>query len=103
VFGGGTPTGFLGKVYTASTGSLGLANTGDDISLLDASAGLADFHSYGSEGGRDESMVRYPDCDDYWTLPSQFEYGEPFSPHQPNDPQSGVESSTWGEIKALYR
>ncbi|MGD9402733.1 MAG: lamin tail domain-containing protein [bacterium] len=103
VFGGGTPTGFAGKVYTASTGSLGLANSGDDISLLDAGGGLADFHSYASEGGRDESMVRHPDCDDYWTLPSEFDYGVPFSPHEPNDPQSSVSSSTWGGIKALYR
>jgi hypothetical protein len=103
VFGGGVPTGFQGKVYTASTGGLGLANTGDDISLLDAGGGLADFHAYASEGGRDESMVRYPDCDDHWTLPSQFDYGEPFSPHEPNDPESSVASSTWGGIKALYR
>ncbi len=103
VFGGGSPTGFSGKVYTASTGSLGLANTGDDISLLDAGGGLVDFHAYSTEGGRDESMVRYPDCGDYWTLPSEYDYGLPFSPHEPNDPQSSVNSSTWGGIKALYR
>ena len=46
VFGGGSPTGFSGKVYTASTGGLGLANTGDEVSLLDAAAGLVDFHAY---------------------------------------------------------
>lgn len=103
VFGGGSPTGFSGKVYTASTGSLGLANTGDDLSLLDAAAGLVDFHAYASEGGRNESMVCYPDCSDYWTLPSGYDYGMPFSPHEPNDPQSSVTGSTWGGIKALYR
>lgn len=103
VFGGGSPTGFSGKVYTASTGGLGLANTGDEVSLLDAGGGLVDFHSYGTEGGRDESMVLYPDCSDSWTLPSGYDYGQPFSPHEPNDPQSGVSSSTWGGIKALYR
>jgi hypothetical protein len=103
VFGGGNPTGFSGKVYTASTGSLGLANTGDAVSLLDAGAHLIDFHSYATEGGRDESMVCYPDCGDYWTLPSEYGDALPFSPHGPNDPQSGVAGSTWGGIKALYR
>jgi hypothetical protein len=103
VFGGGNPTGFHGKVYTASSGGLGLANTGDQVSLLDAAAGLVDFHAYTTEGGRDESMVRYPDCGDDWTLPSQYDYGLPFSPHEPNDPQSSVAGSTWGGIKALYR
>jgi hypothetical protein len=103
VFGGGNPTGFSGMVFTASTGGLGLANTGDVVSLLDAGAGLADFHAYATEGGRDESMVCYPDCGDYWTLPSEYDYGLPFSPHEPNDPQSSVTSSTWGGIKALYR
>ena len=103
VFGGGSPAGFSGKVYTASSGGLGLANTGDEVSLLDSGGGLVDYHSYGTEGGRDESMVRYPDCEDYWTLPSEYDYGRPFSPHEPNDPQSSVSSSTWGGIKALYR
>lgn len=102
VFGGGSPTGFSGKVYTASTGGLGLANTGDNISLLDAGGMLVDFHSYATEGGRDEAMGCYPDCGDYWTLPSQYDY-MPFSPHGPNDPQSSVTGSTWGGIKALYR
>jgi hypothetical protein len=103
VFGGGNPTGFSGKVYIASTGGLGLANTGDEVRLLDAGAQLIDFHSYATEGGRDESMVCYPDCGDYWTLPSEYAEGTPFSPHAPNDPQSGVSGSTWGGIKALYR
>jgi hypothetical protein len=103
VFGGGNPLGFRGKVYTASTGSLGLANTGDEISLLDSGGGLMDFHSYGTEGGRDESMARYPDCEDHWTLPSAYGYEMPFSPHQPNDPESAVTGCTWGGIKGLYR
>lgn len=103
VFGGGNPTGFSGGVYTSSTGNLGLSNAGDEVSLLDAGARLIDFHSYASEGGRDQSMVRYPDCDDHWTLPSGYGYALPFSPHAPNDPESGVAGSTWGGIKALYR
>ena len=103
VFGGGHPTGFSGKVYVASTGSLGLANSGDEVSLLDSRAGLVDIHSYGSEGGRDESIVCCPDCGDNWTLPSQCGNLEPFSPHEPNDPQSATAPSTWGGIKALYR
>ena len=51
VFGGGTPTGFHGKVMTASSGGLSLANSGDVVSLSEPDASLVDIHSYGSEGG----------------------------------------------------
>jgi hypothetical protein len=103
VFGGGTPTGFKGKVFTASSGGLGLANTGDLVSLLDSQAALVDVHAYGSEGGSDQAMVRLPDCSDLWGLPADAGLDAPFSPHAPNQGDSSVDTSSWGSIKALYR
>lgn len=62
VFGGGTPTGTFGNstVQVASTGQLGLNNTGDTVTLSD-SGNPAATHTYGSEGGDDQSITRDPD------------------------------------------
>ncbi len=62
VFGGGTPTGGFGssQVQTASTGSLGLNNSGDDITLNNGSSDIA-MVSYGSEGGDNQSLTLDPD------------------------------------------
>ncbi|MFQ6101122.1 MAG: ExeM/NucH family extracellular endonuclease [Anaerolineae bacterium] len=62
VFGGGTPTGSFGGavVQTASTGSLGLNNSGDTITLNDGSTDQATV-TYGGEGGDDQSLTRDPD------------------------------------------
>ncbi len=103
VFGGGTPTGFPGKVETATSGGLGLANTGDVISLGDAEGSLVDIHSYGSEGGDDESLIRYPDCSDAWTSCSEAGLDKAFTPQAPNDGESAVSSSTWGSIKSVFK
>jgi hypothetical protein len=102
VFGGGTPTGFGGKVFTASTGGLGLTNSGDTVTLLDGQGALVDIHSYGSEGGSDQSVVRLPDCADTWGLSGEAGDGLPFSPQAPNEGDSSVGTSSWGSIKALY-
>jgi len=67
VFGGGTPTGDFGNaaanglVFTASTGALGLNNSGDTVTLADDAAATVQSVTYGSEGGSDESLVRDPD------------------------------------------
>jgi hypothetical protein len=103
IFGGGVPTGFDGKVYTASTGSLGLTNSADVVSLFDSAGSLMDIHSYGSEGGKDQSMMRYPDCSGDWMLPSEADLDVAFTPHQPNAPTSGMATNTWGTIKALFK
>ncbi|KAA3642724.1 MAG: hypothetical protein DWQ07_19540 [Chloroflexi bacterium] len=62
LFGGGSPTGTFGGalIQTASTGAVGLNNSGDTITLND---GVADIVSYvyGSEGGSDQSLTRDPD------------------------------------------
>ncbi|MBI9070566.1 MAG: endonuclease [Melioribacteraceae bacterium] len=62
VFGGGTPTGDFGGalVQTASSGTLGLNNTGDIVTISDGSD-LAISYTYGSEGGDNQSLTRNPD------------------------------------------
>jgi len=62
VFGGGTPTGAFGNslVQTASGGSLGLNNSGDNITLHNG-VGDAATASYGSEGGANQSLTLDPD------------------------------------------
>jgi hypothetical protein len=102
VFGGGVPTGFLGQVYTASGGGLGLANSGDEVYLRDGAGAIVDVHSYGSEGGKDESMIRYPDCADVWMLCSEAGLETRFSPQEPNNGESSLTGSTWGNIKTLF-
>jgi len=63
VFGGGIPTGVFGGalVQTASTGLLGLNNSGDTITLRDLSNTVRANHAYGAEGGNDQSLTRNPD------------------------------------------
>ena len=62
VFGGGTPTGSFGgaSAQTASSGALGLNNSGDTITLADTAGGLL-VVSYGGEGGDNQSLTRSPD------------------------------------------
>jgi len=62
VFGGGSPTGAFGgmTVQTASTGALGLNNSGDSVLLADGAIEQA-AESYGSEGGQNQSLTRDPD------------------------------------------
>jgi len=61
IFGGGTPTGIPGIVQTASTGTLGLNNSGDDVILKNSSDITIISHTYGSEAGYDQSIARNPD------------------------------------------
>ena len=61
VFGGGSPTGFLTYAFTASTGSLELNNTGDDVILKNNSGYTIDSYTYGSEAGDNQSITRDPD------------------------------------------
>ncbi|WP_298914184.1 ExeM/NucH family extracellular endonuclease [uncultured Roseobacter sp.] len=65
VFGGGTPTGDFGgaQVVTASSGSLGLNNGGDTVTLANADGTLIQEVVYGSEGGNNQSVTRDPDLD----------------------------------------
>ncbi|WP_075343957.1 lamin tail domain-containing protein [Tenacibaculum agarivorans] len=60
VFGGGTPVTVPGLVQTASTGSLGLNNTGDTITIKDESNNNIIVLTYGSAGSN-QSIARNPD------------------------------------------
>ena len=71
VFGGGSPNGTFGVavVQTASTGSLGLNNSGDSITLNDGSSDQAKV-VYGSEGGYNQSLTLDPDASGPFVLHS---------------------------------
>jgi hypothetical protein len=103
VFGGGAPSGFAGKVFTASSGGLGLTNAGDAISLLDRAGALVDIHSYGGEGNKNQAMMRHPDCSGDWVLPSDVGLGYAFTPQASNGGGNAVAPTTWGTIKGLYK
>ena len=63
VFGGGTPTGDFGgsAVVTASSGSLGLNNGGDTVTIAADDGTVIAQVVYGSEGGNNQSITRDPD------------------------------------------
>ena len=62
VFGGGSPAGAFGDavVQVASTGALGLNNSGDTVTVTDGGSDTV-LYSYGSEGGSNQSLTRDPD------------------------------------------
>ena len=62
VFGGGTPTGTFGDavVQVASTGFVGLNNSGDTVTVSNGGGDVVSY-SYGSEGGNNQSLTRDPD------------------------------------------
>ncbi|NNG01107.1 MAG: ExeM/NucH family extracellular endonuclease [Desulfobacteraceae bacterium] len=62
VFGGGSPAGNFGNavVQTASSGTLGLNNTGDTITLANGDTIIVEA-TYGGEGGDNQSLTRSPD------------------------------------------
>lgn len=61
IFGGGTPTGDFGGSFVDSTSSLGLNNTGETVTLKNASGIEIINFTYGSEANNDESVTRNPD------------------------------------------
>ncbi|OGW97267.1 MAG: hypothetical protein A2Y04_01990 [Omnitrophica WOR_2 bacterium GWC2_45_7] len=61
VFSGGTPSLVSVQWQSASTGSLGLNNTADTITLKNGEATVIDQVVYGSLAGHDESIARYPE------------------------------------------
>ena len=71
IFGGDTPTGTFGGalVQTASSGTLGLNNGGDTITLDDGQTSSLTY-VYGSEGGNDQSIARDPDTTGSYVLHS---------------------------------
>jgi hypothetical protein len=63
IFGGGSPTGSFGNclVQVASSGSLGLNDHGDIVSLLNVDSQVVATYSYGPEAGDNQSITRDPD------------------------------------------
>lgn len=61
VFGGGDPQGDFGGSLVFRSGSLGLNNTGDSIFLSDSSGKERLNYQYGTEGGENQSLTRWPD------------------------------------------
>ncbi|MCK5581364.1 MAG: lamin tail domain-containing protein [Candidatus Omnitrophica bacterium] len=86
VFGGGAPELNDVQWQTASTGSLGLNNSKDTVSLFNANDMLIDQLVYGAEAGKNQSLVRFPEdeIDAIWQqhLLVEDANGQPFSPGQ---------------------
>ncbi len=63
VFGGGTPTGSFGgaAAVVASTGSLGLNNSSDTVTLANGAGGSIETVTYGGAAGDNQSIARDPD------------------------------------------
>ena len=61
VFGGGAPNLTDIDWQTASTGALGLNNSGDTITLRDFSGEIINSVTYGSEGNNNQSLTRFPE------------------------------------------
>jgi len=61
IFGGGDPPNDFGGSLVFSAGSLGLNNAGDKIFLIGASGEEKLSYLYGSEGGENQSLTRWPD------------------------------------------
>jgi hypothetical protein len=99
VFGGGDPSSLPGRVAVASSGSLGLANDGDRVALVDPAGAVADSLVYGSEAGNDESLIRLPDGVGAWTRPSDAGLTLPFTPQASNGTPAPVSPVTWGRLK----
>lgn len=98
LFGGGTPAG-MGSLVFVDDGKIGggLRNSGDVLILLDSITGdTLSTVGYGSEGGKDQSLVRYPEGTGEFLLHSEFPgTGNRFSP--------GISRSTLSRIEITPR
>jgi len=61
LFGGGSPNGIPGEVVTASTGSLSLNNSSDEIVLKDELGRVVDRVLYSHEASLDQALTRFPE------------------------------------------
>jgi len=100
VFGGGSPALPGINWQTASTGSLGLNNSGDTITLFDINSVVIDQVVYGDLGNKNQSLTRFPDgIGKNFLLHSKIEQvqGALFSPGQSIDGKS-INSVTTPEL-----
>ena len=94
LFGGGTPTGFEGKVFV-DDGRIGggLSNSGDAVFLINPASGdTIASTEWSSEGGKDQSLVRYPEGTGRWVLHSASPGKGLFSPGKPRSLFDKIES-----------
>jgi hypothetical protein len=103
VFGGGTPTGIPAGASVASTGTLSLNNTADQVRLLDAANVVKDSHPYGSEANGDQSLIRLPDGEGAWTRPLDAGFSWRYSPGQLNAAPSAIERTSWARVKTMFQ
>ena len=61
IFGGGSPVFDSFSWQVASSGGLGLNNTGDFLLLADAYGIMVDYMEYGPEANADQSLTRFPE------------------------------------------
>ncbi|HOY09653.1 MAG TPA: PEP-CTERM sorting domain-containing protein [Candidatus Omnitrophota bacterium] len=61
VFGGGAPVFDTFSWQVASSGGLGLNNTGDSLFLADAAGSVVDWVEYAAEANANQSLVRSPE------------------------------------------
>ena len=89
VFGGGINARWPDNWFLASSGGLSLNNSGDTITIRSSTTALGsvESHTYGTEGGRDESMTRSPDLlrDARFVAHSSLPPGKLFSPGTRSD------------------
>ena len=96
VFGGGEPKGISGKFFV-DDGRIGggLRNSGDEILLFDpVHEDTMAFMSYGTEGNKNVSLVRWPEGVGQWYLHTEFPGNETFfSPGSARTLVVGIEIS----------
>ncbi len=80
LFGGGTPSGSFGGGVVQTAGYLALNNDGDTIILYDDQGKVRAAYTYGSEGGKDQSLTRYPDLAGAFVKHTDAEEDRLFSP-----------------------
>ncbi len=103
LFGGGSPAGFSGPVFT-DDGRIGngLSNSGDTVELRRMGE-LMDEHTYGTEANHLESIIRVPDGVGDWTRPSEEGFDWSYSPQASNgDGTTWTTGKSWGAIKSLF-
>ena len=93
LFGGGTPTEFGGQVFV-DDGKIGggLSNSGDAVFLITTSNDTIARAEWGKEGGKDQSLVRYPEGTGRWVLHSADPGRGLFSPGKPRSLFDKLES-----------
>lgn len=61
LFGNGTPTGISGISQVASSGTIGLNNSGDTVTVKNTGGAIVITYTYGGDAGDNQSIAREPD------------------------------------------